>query len=330
MATKAAKAQTLYPIHVRGAEEFTGRKEYLLFRTADFKKQFKDNARPDWVKALLEIVESGAELKEGSPDEHFKMADIIKKDLDRGKERVKELEAEKNQKLNREQQLVKSVTEGGRDAAITRFQEKFDDTSRGITPKGEVTPEDWYGALAYGFMKENTSQWLIADAVVALEDAGYENAVEHACGAFGKAYPTVSAYARVSRALPPAERAKYPGLTFTAVQVIANASFSDKPAVQAKTVTALLEKASEEHWDSKVARDKVSEKQGKTTPTPPPKRDFLVIKDGVPTLHRTAPDAFDKKVLVLNIAKLQYSAEVPKPGGKKGEVIVDWTPILEA
>lgn len=151
-------------------------------------------------------------------------------------------------------ELINSVKDG---MELSSFTQKFD--LGGMTrcvPKGEVDAKDWVKAFAFGLTLESGSQWIIGDAVVALENAGYENVVNQLCAQFKKSYSTVSNYARTCRVLD--HESRDPMLPFTVHLEVATA---DLPQDKMKS---LLAKAKEEKLSSQEVRGKVREAQGKT------------------------------------------------------------------
>ena len=164
-------------------------------------------------------------------------------------------------------QLINSVKDG---MELSSFTQKFD--LGGMTrcvPRENVDAKDWVKAFAFGLTLESGSQWIIGDAVVALEDSGYENVVTQLCSQFKKSYSTVSAYARTCRELEHEDRD--PRLPFTVHMEIATADLP-KDKMRALLATAKTEKLS-----SQEVRGKVREAQGKEDKMKPLPHRYLVL-----------------------------------------------------
>jgi hypothetical protein len=202
---------------------------------------------------------------------------------------VEEVEP-KNESL----ELVNSVTEG---LDLSSFTQKFD--LGGMTrcvPKGKVEAKDWVKAFAFGLTLESGSQWIIGDAVVALEDAGHENVVNQLCAQFKKSYSTVSNYARTCRVL--GHESRDPMLPFTVHLEVATADLS-KDKMQ-----KLLECAKVEKLSSQEVRGKVREAQGRDDKMKPLPHRYLVLNVGNwanSEIVTQVPDEVEEHQLIIDL-----------------------------
>lgn len=199
--------------------------------------------------------------------------------------------------------LVESVKDG---IELGSFTSKFD-MGAGFTqcrPRGEVTMKDWVGAFAFGLTLESGAQWIIGDAVVALENAGHDDVVNQLCAQFKKSYPTVSGYARACRAFPHETRdAKLP---FSVYREIGNASFGDETG---KKQLALLDKAKEESWNSSEVRSHVRMEQGKgDAPAPVRYMRINLSNQRESKAFREMPDIEETDLLIDLSGKKIYDA----------------------
>jgi hypothetical protein len=187
--------------------------------------------------------------------------------------------------------LVESVKQG---LELSSFTKKFD-IGAGMTqcvPRGKVEMKDWVAAFAFGLTLESGAQWIIGDAVVALDNAGHDDVVNQLCANFKKSYSTVSGYARACRAFPAAKRDA--ALPFTVYREIGNANFGDDKT-NAKKQEAMLEVAKAEGLSSTEVRNRVRNEQGKDDKSVLPHR-YLVLNVGNygnSEVKRSVPDKLE-------------------------------------
>jgi hypothetical protein len=158
-----------------------------------------------------------------------------------------------------------------------------------------VDAKDWVKAFAFGLTLESGSQWIIGDAVVALEDGGHDDVVNQLCAQFKKSYSTVSGYARTSRNFQHEKRD--PMLPFTVYREIGNADLSDKKKL------ALLDAAKEEKLSSQEVRGKVREAQGKEEAQRPLRHRYLVFSKNNPNIirvTRSMPQKIEENQVVID------------------------------
>jgi hypothetical protein len=252
--------------------EFLEKAEYIKDRAFYYTSKLKVEVTDQHIRAILAMVERGEELAPESPNEFFTIYEEISAALAEHKQAAKQKEAERlankqAQEQNRlarstkEAQLIESVKDISMGSAWGSFTEKFDlgKNLNQCLPKGDVTDEELVGALALGFGMENMSQWVIGDVVTSLERLGYENVVVQVCDLYKKAYPTVSGYARVSKAVPANKRDS--SIPFSTYKEIANARLHDNPEKNNKAIAGLIEKAVEEKWGVAEARAAVDNKR---------------------------------------------------------------------
>lgn len=213
-----------------------------------------------WVK-----IQKNEYLEDDAPDEMLEMYEKMSADWDMALEMEEEkinvanLPVEEEEPENESLALVESVKQG---LELSSFTKKFD-IGAGMTqcvPRGKVEMKDWVAAFAFGLTLESGAQWIIGDAVVALDNAGHDDVVNQLCANFKKSYSTVSGYARACRAFPAAKRDA--ALPFTVYREIGNANFGDDKT-NAKKQQAMLEVAKAEGLSSTEVRNRVRNEQGK-------------------------------------------------------------------
>jgi hypothetical protein len=264
-------------------ELFSPLHEGQLVNETNYLKQMLTFAQQEWkgitmtetlIKKVWDKVKKNQYLEDNVADEvaemYEKMAFDYETATDLVESKVEEVivnDTEVEEPENESLELVNSVTEG---LDLSSFTQKFD--LGGMTrcvPKGKVEAKDWVKAFAFGLTLESGSQWIIGDAVVALEDAGHENVVNQLCAQFKKSYSTVSNYARTCRVL--GHESRDPMLPFTVHLEVATADLS-KDKMQ-----KLLECAKAEKLSSQEVRGKVREAQGKDDKMKPLPHRYLIL-----------------------------------------------------
>jgi hypothetical protein len=241
---------------------------------------------PDKVKKLLRMVKVDQYPEDQVPDEvvmvyerlaaDYEYAQELEQDRDAEPEETEEeeyepeVEDEEEVEEDADAKLVKSAN------AVTTngFSELFDIGPNGTQciPRGAVTMEDWVKAFSFGVLMESSSQWIVGDSVVALENAGHEDVVNQLCAKYKRSYSTISGYARACRAFPAEVRdGKLP---FSVYREIGNASFGDQ--TQQKRLE-LLDKAKEEKLSSSEVRNVVREEQGRNATEKPLPHRYLLL-----------------------------------------------------
>lgn len=254
-----------------------------LINEANYLKQMLTFAQQEWkgitmtetlIRKVWDKVKKSQYLDDNAADEIAEMYEKMVFDYETSAElmesKVEEVIVNDTNVIepkNESLELVNSVTEG---LDLSSFTQKFD--LGGMTrcvPKGNVEAKDWVKAFAFGLTLESGSQWIIGDAVVALEDAGHENVVNQLCAQFKKSYSTVSNYARTCRVL--GYESRDPMLPFTVHLEVATADLSrDK-------MQKLLECAKVEKLSSQEVRGKVREAQGKDDKIKPLPHRYLIL-----------------------------------------------------
>lgn len=271
-------------------ELFSPLNEGQLVNEANYLKQMLTFAQQEWkgitmtdtlIKKVWDKVKKNQYLEDNVADEVAELYEKLAFDYETAVDLVesKNTETIVNDNVevfdtenevdpeNESLELVNSVTEG---LDLSSFTQKFD--LGGMTrcvPKGNVEAKDWVKAFAFGLTLESGSQWIIGDAVVALEDAGHENVVNQLCAQFKKSYSTVSNYARTCRVL--GHESRDPMLPFTVHLEVATADLS-KDKMQ-----KLLECAKVEKLSSQEVRGKVREAQGKDDKMKPLPHRYLIL-----------------------------------------------------
>jgi hypothetical protein len=270
-------------------ELFSPTNEGELVNEATYLKQILTFAQQEWkgitmteplLRKVWAKVKAGTYFDDSPADEVAQLYEKMDEDYKAAKELIETYEEpaigndnqpEVSEESQEKLELVQSVTEG---LELSSFTQKFD-LGAGMTqcvPKGKVDAKDWVKAFAFGLTLESGSQWIIGDAVVALEDGGHEDVVNQLCAQFKKSYSTVSGYARTSRSF--AHDKRDPMLPFTVYREIGNADLTDKKRF------ALLDAAKEEKLSSQEVRGKVREAQGKQDEMKPLPHRYLLLNVG--------------------------------------------------
>jgi hypothetical protein len=224
--------------------------------------EYPGDSVPDEIVLIYEKLAGDLEYAEELAEDQIEVVEPVKE------ENKMEVSEESKESLA----LVESISDG---IELSSFSKKFD-LGEGMTqcvPRGDVTMEDWVAAFGFGLALESGSQWIIGDAVVALENAGHEHVVNQLCGKFKKSYSTVSGYARACRAFEHGKRD--PMLPFSVYREIGNASFGTQSETLKKQ-NLLLEQAKSEQLSSSEVRNRVKEEQGKNVDKPQPHRYLLL------------------------------------------------------
>jgi hypothetical protein len=249
------------------------------------------------IKKAWAKLQKNEYLEDDAPDEMLEMYEKMSADWDMAIEMEEErinlanLPVVEEEPENESLALVESVKQG---LELSSFTKKFD-IGAGMTqcvPRGKVEMKDWVAAFAFGLTLESGAQWIIGDAVVALDNAGHDDVVNQLCANFKKSYSTVSGYARACRAFPAAKRDA--ALPFTVYREIGNANFGDEKT-NAKKQQAMLEVAKAEGLSSTEVRNRVRNEQGKDDKSVLPHR-YLVLNVGNygnSEVKRSVPDKLE-------------------------------------
>ena len=260
-------------------ELFSPLHEGLLVVQQTYLKHMAEYAKTEWggvpmsedqIKKIWQKIEKNQFLGDDVPDEFIELYERMAADRDLAIEMMAEKQEVKeapkvsesitppvSEESAESLALLSAVQEG---VELSSFTSKFD-LGAGMTqcvPRGEVSMKDWVKAFAFGLTLESGAQWIVGDAVVALEDAGHDNVVNQLCAQFKRSYPTVSGYARASRAFK--HDARDGSLPFSVYREIGNASFGDETP---KKQQLLLEQAKSEQLSSTEVRSRVRAEQGK-------------------------------------------------------------------
>lgn len=210
--------------------------------------------------------------------------------------------------LMSETQLINSVKDLSYQDAFAKFLEKFN-FRKGLIPKNGATIEmkDYVGAFALGLGMESDGQWVVADAAIALIDAGYENVVIHLSESLNRSYSTVSGWVRTARAFPWGHRQEK--LCFTVHKEIGTALLDKDPEINKEKALQLAVKALQEGWNTSEARQHVKEAQGASKPPKEPPPIYLLIDEVEGTLKfsKEIPE-FNEDVTIVNIETRQFQA----------------------
>jgi len=265
-------------------EFFSPTNEGQLVNESIYLKQMVEYAQSEWkgititeplVRKLWSQVKKGEYPEDSVADEIAEMYEKMAYDWESANELIEATDEPIIVTDNPEPEpsedslaLVQSVSEG---LELSSFSKMFDlgDGMTQCVPRGAATAKDWVQAFAFGITLESGSQWIIGDAVVALENAGHSDVVTQLCAQFKKSYSTVSGYARTSRNFPTYERD--PMLPFTVYREVSNADLPDKKKLD------LIEAAKTEKLSSQEVRGKVREAQGKEDKMKPLPHRYLIL-----------------------------------------------------
>ena len=264
---------------------------------------------PDKIKKLLKMVKLDQYPEDQVPDEIVMVYERLASDYeyameldeDRDAEPDEEEEPEIEEEIEEEEpeDLSLKLVESANAVTTNGFSELFDIGPNGTqcVPRGAVTMEDWVKAFSFGVLMESSSQWIIGDSVVALENAGHEDVVNQLCAKYKRSYSTVSGYARACRSFPADVRDGT--LPFSVYREIGNASFGNE--TQAKRLE-LLDKAKEEKLSSSEVRNVVREEQGRNTEKPLPHRYLLLNVSNFSNSERLTkvPDKMEPHHLLID------------------------------
>jgi hypothetical protein len=287
-------------------ELFSPTQEGILVSVTTYLRQMVEFAKTEWrgitinethIKKAWAKLQKNEYLEDDAPDEMLEMYEKMSADWDMAIEMEEEkinvanLPVVEEEPENESLALVESVKQG---LELSSFTKKFD-IGAGMTqcvPRGKVEMKDWVAAFAFGLTLESGAQWIIGDAVVALDNAGHDDVVNQLCANFKKSYSTVSGYARACRAFPAAKRDA--ALPFTVYREIGNANFGDDKT-NAKKQEAMLEVAKAEGLSSTEVRNRVRNEQGKDDKSVLPHR-YLVLNVGNygnSEVKRSVPDKLE-------------------------------------
>jgi hypothetical protein len=266
-------------------ELFSPTQEGILVSVATYLRQMVEFAKTEWrginiteshIKKAWAKLQKNEYLEDDAPDEMLEMYEKMSADWDMAiemeEERINLANMPEEEPENESLALVESVKQG---VELSSFTKKFD-IGAGMTqcvPRGKVEMKDWVAAFAFGLTLESGAQWIIGDAVVALDNAGHDDVVNQLCANFKKSYSTVSGYARACRAFPAAKRDA--ALPFTVYREIGHANFGDDKT-NAKKQAAMLEVAKAEGLSSTEVRNRVRNEQGKDDKSVLPHRYFVL------------------------------------------------------
>jgi hypothetical protein len=287
-------------------ELFSPTQEGILVSVTTYLRQMVEFAKIEWrgitinethIKKAWAKLQKNEYLEDDAPDEMLEMYEKMSADWDMAIEMEEEkinlanMPVVEEEPENESLALVESVKQG---LELSSFTKKFD-IGAGMTqcvPRGKVEMKDWVAAFAFGLTLESGAQWIIGDAVVALDNAGHDDVVNQLCANFKKSYSTVSGYARACRAFPAAKRDA--ALPFTVYREIGNANFGDDKT-NAKKQEAMLEVAKAEGLSSTEVRNRVRNEQGKDDKSVLPHR-YLVLNVGNygnSEVKRSVPDKLE-------------------------------------
>jgi hypothetical protein len=218
----------------------------------------------DKIKKLFVMAQNDEYPGDDVPDEVAELYEKICSDIQYAYELENDIEEDGPDEIDLEIEAVSEETqlvESVKGIELGSFHQKFDlGNLNQCVPRGNVTLQDWVGAFGFGVTLESGAQWIIGDAVVALQDSGHDDVVNQLCSQFKKSYPTVSGYVRTCRSYKPEVRD--PSIPFTAYREIANADLPESKKLK------LIEVVKQEKLSSSEVRERVKAEQGKSPQLP--------------------------------------------------------------
>ena len=170
-------------------ELFSPTQEGILVPVATYLRQMAEFVKTEWpgfaitethIKKAWAKLQKNEYLDDGTPDEMLEMYEKMSADWDMAleleEERINVANAPVEEPINESLALIESVKDG---LELSSFTKKFD-IGAGMTqcvPRGKVEMKDWVAAFAFGLTLESGAQWIIGDAVVALDNAGHDDVV---------------------------------------------------------------------------------------------------------------------------------------------------------
>lgn len=254
---------------------------------------------PDKVKKLLKMAKLDQYPEDNVPDEVVMVFERIASDYEYAEELDEDRNAEPYEEEDEDEDMDAKLIQSANVIQTNGFSELFDIGPNGTqcVPRGQVTMEDWVKAFSFGVLMESSSQWIVGDSVVALENAGHEDVVNQLCAKYKRSYSTISGYARACRSFPAEVRDGT--LPFSVYREIGNASFGDETQ---KKRMELLDKAKEEKLSSSEVRNVVREEQGRNVEKPLPHRYLLLNVSNFANSERLTkvPDKMEPHHLLID------------------------------
>lgn len=330
MSTKTKKTVLLYPITGKGgAEEFVDRKTFIETKAKEYAKVHKDlDINSKSIKLLLDVAEDDSVELEDDADEGFKtivgeLKPLVAQAQAKAKEADTAKEADKNAKLT----ILKTALSGSIPAEV--LNAKFQVHSTGVTIAADAMDAEILSKMGWMLDANAFSAWAIGDLGNALQDRGQQDLLEQFMAETGRAGSTVYKHMLVARTITPEKRSTK--LLPTVIAEIVTVRLSDNDKTDAAKKEKLLAEAVEKKWNSREARaaasaartKKAGKQGGAKLPT------FLVVpKDGTAPYFQADEQGLDDKVVLINLkTRAVLSDQVPKEGGKEGEVVIGWLPI---
>jgi hypothetical protein len=179
-------------------ELFSPTQEGILVSVTTYLRQMVEFAKTEWrginiteshIKKAWAKLQKNEYLEDDAPDEMLEMYEKMSADWDMAiemeEEKINVANMPEEEPENESLALVESVKQG---LELSSFTKKFD-IGAGMTqcvPRGKVEMKDWVAAFAFGLTLESGAQWIIGDAVVALDNAGHDDVVNQLCANFKK------------------------------------------------------------------------------------------------------------------------------------------------
>lgn len=330
--SKPKKTPLLYPLIGKdGTTEFVDRKTFLAAKSKEYSKKYKGIDCSAKVLAELVDMEVASEEPVDETSEEYK---AIFAELAANHQAAVAHQAEATTEAAAETNAALTTLNTALDYTIPAevLDTKFKVSSIGVEILEGATQDDIASKMLRLIDGQAFSSWAIGDLGNALQQfKDGDSIIDNLMAKTGRAGSTVYGYMKIAKAVPFEQRTAK--LLPTVVAEIILPKISENPKKDAQIKTKLLKEAVEKNMNSREARSHVNAarsgkagKQGKGSKVKPAK--FLIVpKEGKPYLVADEP-GLDDDVVAINLETRQVLVDdIPKPDGKKGEVLIGWADI---
>lgn len=325
MAKTSKKQPLLFPV----GDQFVDQKSYVSAKAKEIKKANKGaSVEEKDVKNLVSIALNNEELADDTDPMWVEALKGIHKDIEAGKDHVKELEQEEAKAANKELSVLNAALELDKvDRKVLDLN--FTSGTNFVDVSPDATDEQVAQKFAVAVVMADFGPWAIGDLGNALQDRNLDGVIDNFCAKTGRSGATIYSHMRLARAVKKEDR--NPNILPTVYKELVMPVLADNPKADAKIKAKLIKEAAKEGWNSKearsaadAAREVPAGNQGGKEKGP--KGNFLSVNVKTRESFITVEEpAFEDDVIVFNIAKREVLALVDNGNG--GEKI-DWTAIV--
>ena len=321
---KSKKQPLLFPV----GDQFVDQKSYVSAKAKEIKKANKGSSVEEKdVKNLVSIALSGEELADDTDPMWVEALKGILKDIEAGKDHVKELEQEEAKAANKELTVLNAALELDKvDRKVLDLN--FTSGTNFVDVSPDATDEQVAQKFAVAVVMADFGPWAIGDLGNALQDRNLDGVIDNFCAKTGRSGATIYSHMRLARAVKKEDR--NPNILPTVYKELVMPVLADTPKADAKIKAKLIKEAAKENWNSKearsaadAAREVPAGNQGGKEKGP--KGNFLSVNVKTRESFITVDEpAFEDDVLVFNISKREALSLVDNGNG--GEKI-GWVAI---